>query len=237
MYGAKGYTFLKSLEEKIALSEGRWKIKVLMPYNLSYNYVAAVELDDKTEGVLKLCMPGRECDNEISALQADRGTTMCGLIDYVREEGILLLEKLEPGSDLKSVNDEALAVEIACDLISQRKEVSIVPPTISHQDERVDDLKRLLNYRDQFDVPFGDSIIKKVSQTLPMLIDTQGKCYFLHGDFHHENILSHGQRWKLIDPKGLIGEIECEIIPFLMNNLSPIFTGLLITGFQCLPIS
>jgi streptomycin 6-kinase len=42
----------------------------------------------------------------------------------------------------------------------------------------------------------------------------------LHGDLHHENILSAGNStWKAIDPKGVIAETACELIPFFMNNL------------------
>ncbi|MDB5142005.1 MAG: putative hydroxyurea antibiotic resistance kinase, partial [Mucilaginibacter sp.] len=42
----------------------------------------------------------------------------------------------------------------------------------------------------------------------------------LHGDLHHENILSAGRgKWKAIDPKGIIAEAACELIPYLMNDL------------------
>ena len=44
----------------------------------------------------------------------------------------------------------------------------------------------------------------------------------LHGDLHHYNILDFGdgqgrQRWRAIDPKGLLGPAEVEAAPFLLN--------------------
>jgi streptomycin 6-kinase len=41
----------------------------------------------------------------------------------------------------------------------------------------------------------------------------------LHGDLHHENVISSGDAWLCIDPKGVIGEAAWEIGPFLYNNL------------------
>lgn len=42
----------------------------------------------------------------------------------------------------------------------------------------------------------------------------------MHGDLHHENILSSVREpWLAIDPKGLIGESEYEVISFLLNNV------------------
>jgi len=51
------------------------------------------------------------------------------------------------------------------------------------------------------------------------LISSQKEVYLLHGDLHHGNILHSGTGWKLIDPKGVVGEMEYELIPFLMNHL------------------
>jgi streptomycin 6-kinase len=39
----------------------------------------------------------------------------------------------------------------------------------------------------------------------------------LHGDLHHFNILSAGDRWVAIDPKGVVGERTFEAGAFLEN--------------------
>jgi len=43
----------------------------------------------------------------------------------------------------------------------------------------------------------------------------------LHGDLHHFNILSSGDRWLAIDPKGIIGEPEFEPAAYLENKIDP----------------
>jgi streptomycin 6-kinase len=39
----------------------------------------------------------------------------------------------------------------------------------------------------------------------------------LHGDFHHFNVLRHGDRYVAADPKPLVGEPEFDVAPFLWN--------------------
>ena len=42
----------------------------------------------------------------------------------------------------------------------------------------------------------------------------------LHGDLHHENIISAVRDpWLAIDPKGVVGEAEYEVGAFLRNRL------------------
>jgi streptomycin 6-kinase len=44
----------------------------------------------------------------------------------------------------------------------------------------------------------------------------------LHGDFHHDNVLSAERApWLAIDPKGMLGDPGYEIGPFLLNPLGP----------------
>lgn len=44
--------------------------------------------------------------------------------------------------------------------------------------------------------------------------------YLLHGDLHLRNIISHGEQWMMIDPKGVIGPIEFEVawFNFILDN-------------------
>jgi streptomycin 6-kinase len=42
----------------------------------------------------------------------------------------------------------------------------------------------------------------------------------LHGDFHHYNVLASGDgKWMAIDPKGLIGDVEYDLIQYMLNKL------------------
>src|SRR5439155_17300145 len=41
----------------------------------------------------------------------------------------------------------------------------------------------------------------------------------VHGDFHHHNLLSHGEGWVVIDPKPMVGEPEFDVPTFLWNPI------------------
>jgi len=41
----------------------------------------------------------------------------------------------------------------------------------------------------------------------------------VHADFHHHNLLRHGDRWVAIDPKPIVGEPEFDVPAFLWNPL------------------
>ncbi len=44
--------------------------------------------------------------------------------------------------------------------------------------------------------------------------------WLIHGDYHHYNILSHGNEWRVIDPKGVVGVREYEVAPFMLNPIN-----------------
>jgi len=41
----------------------------------------------------------------------------------------------------------------------------------------------------------------------------------VHGDFHHHNLLRHGDRWLVIDPKPMVGEPEFDVPTFMWNPI------------------
>ena len=53
------------------------------------------------------------------------------------------------------------------------------------------------------------------------LLSTQQKTVFLHGDFHHSNILSSdAQQWVVIDPDGAIGDPIYDLAVYIRNPLA-----------------
>jgi streptomycin 6-kinase len=48
----------------------------------------------------------------------------------------------------------------------------------------------------------------------------------IHGDFHHFNVLSSGDGWIAIDPKGVVGHPEYEIGPLLINPWFSLVNGI-----------
>ncbi len=54
------------------------------------------------------------------------------------------------------------------------------------------------------------------------LIDGGRSTVLLHGDLNPGNILQHGQRWILIDPKPMLGEPEFDLFPLVEQLGSPL---------------
>ena len=68
--------------------------------------------------------------------------------------------------------------------------------------------------------PLPASLVQEAEDVFRNLVSSMGPAVLLHGDLHHMNILSAGERsWLAIDPKGVIGERAYEIGAFLRNPM------------------
>jgi len=220
VYGSRGKAWLDSLPDLIATCSVRWRCAVQAPFDVrGVNYVAPVNLSNGTEAVLKLCVPGKECEHEINVLRHYAGRAMCRLLESDASIGALLLERVGKGVDLRSIPDERARVKIAASLI---KNMRLEPQSSSYPFPGLSErYSSLLNARSRLQGAglFPSDIVDKVRDESARLMGTQNDTYVLHGDFHHQNILRFPDGWRLIDPKGVVGEVEYELIPFLMNEL------------------
>lgn len=99
LYGETGVEWLERLPALITHCAQRWSLTVLPPFEpLSYNYVAPAVRTDGTPVVLKLGVPNPELRTEIEALRLYAGRGMVQLLEVDREQGAMLLKRLEPGT-------------------------------------------------------------------------------------------------------------------------------------------
>ncbi|MCF6136493.1 aminoglycoside phosphotransferase family protein [Pseudalkalibacillus berkeleyi] len=219
-FGEVGDAWLENLPKLIKYCEVKWSLAMNEPYSLSINYVAPAEMEDGRDVVIKICIPGNDFLDEVEALKLFRDKGMVKLIDYDINNGILILEKLLPGFTLAKVEDQ----DEACGIAAREMKKLITP---APKDSRLPTTKaREQNLRKQVDDhPYGVGQIDRATMDRALRIftylnDTIEHKYLLHGDFHHYNILSSGvEEWTVIDPKGLIGEIEYDLIQFMLNKL------------------
>ncbi|HRE31362.1 MAG TPA: aminoglycoside phosphotransferase family protein, partial [Candidatus Berkiella sp.] len=65
-----------------------------------------------------------------------------------------------------------------------------------------------------------EDILSEAQQLSEQLIATQTKTVLLHGDLHHDNILSgKNNTWFAIDPKGIIGDPAYEVGALIRNPI------------------
>jgi hypothetical protein len=86
LFDERGIAWLGDLPNLIAGCERRWSLKVLPPFDLSYNYVAPAICTDGTEVVVKLGLPNPELLTEMAALRLSDGRGSARLLDV---EGVV----------------------------------------------------------------------------------------------------------------------------------------------------
>ena len=119
VFGERGAAWLDRLPATIANCERRWSLTVGPPFELSYNYVAPAVRADGTDAVLKLGVPNRELLSEIAALSFYDGRGIARLLESDAEQGIMLLERLKPGTPLVTLADDERMTAIAAQVMRQ----------------------------------------------------------------------------------------------------------------------
>jgi streptomycin 6-kinase len=218
MRGPAGSAWLAALEKKIRVCETKWNCKVSEPFTLSYNFVAPVRMKDR-EAVVKVFTSPEDFDDELGTLKHYQHANACNVLDAIPDRAVLLLERLRPGRNLKSVNESEAILTVAR-LIQVMQ--GVPPPKVGMYPTVLDISLGLQALRHHFKGqagPFKEATLQRVEKLFPQLISQQSTLYLLHGDLHHENILASNAGWKMIDPEGVLGSVEYELMPFMVNNL------------------
>lgn len=212
-----GEAWLAKLPTLIADIENDWRISVDEHYpNLSYHFVAPCTCADGAGAVLKIGFPekNREMDNEAEALKLVDGEGMVKLLRFDAVRRAMLLEKLEPGSNLKEIfeGDEMKAVDVAIGVMQKLWR----EPRLENSFPKLEDWFNN-GFRKAENTGFAPEYVRKAGGIFEEL-NPSGRRVLLHGDLHHENILSARASFLAIDPKGITGNFAYEITSFLLNH-------------------
>ena len=196
----------KATAEEVA---AEWELELGAPFAMSnYSFVAPVGED----AVLKVAWEGDdESVHEPEALELWGGNGAVQLLRSDSERRALLEERALPGDDISELPDDestAIAVDIATQLwVPAGEPFRWIG---DHVPRWMDDAER----------EGGDG-----TELLPLARELYasleiGREWLTHGDFHHHNILRHGERSVAIDPKPYLGDREFDLFSFLRNPLS-----------------
>jgi len=226
LYGAAGIEWLSRLPSIIAECAQRWSLTVMPPFEpLSYNYVAPAVRADGTDVVLKVGVPNRELLTEIEALRLFDGHGIVQLLDADPDQGLLLLERLKPGTPLSSLADDERATSIAVQVMLQLWRPAPLEHPFPTVAKWAAGLKRMREHFGGGCGPFPSGLVEAAETLFTELIGSMGESVLLHGDLHHENILAaERQPWLALDPKGLVGEAAYEVGALLRNPMPQLLT-------------
>lgn len=230
-FGETGARFLADLPALIDEASARWGLTNIQTVpNLSYNFVAYAESPfpfgrgARGEGdvTLKIGIPRDELTNEIAALRLFNGEGACQLIDADEERGFLLLERLQPGEMLSTLEDDEEATRISAEVMKRvwRFDFAALHAERSafiQLSDWFDGLKRLRKIFNGGTGPLDEKLVARVEQSTKEFFTENHSPILMHGDLHHFNILSSGRGWLAIDPKGVIGPACYEVGPLMIN--------------------
>jgi streptomycin 6-kinase len=219
--GDEGLAWLQRVPAIVGECAERWSLDVGWPFdNLSYNYVAQALRADGIPVVLKVCFIEPEFFTAAEALRIFDGRASVRLLECDPERGAMLLEHVEPGRPVTALGDD-VAETVAAATVMRRLWRPAPPaghqfPLASDWLAAASDPKTLVAAKTQN--PWIEGVLARARE----LAAERAEALLLHGDLHHDNILSSEREgWLAIDPKGVVGEPAWEISPFLMNNLPP----------------
>jgi streptomycin 6-kinase len=179
-----------------------WQRSLGPPFNLAaVSYVAPAG-----DAVVKVAWEGDdESLHEADALELWSGE---GAVRLLARHGDALLEqRAVPGTDLSAVAETdatALAVDLAARLWRPAREpFRPVRAAVGAWLDRAEQAGSEL-------VPLARDLLTELNP---------GADWVVHGDFHHHNILRHGDSYLAIDPKPYLADREYDVPSFLWNPI------------------
>lgn len=203
MEGSGGQRLDLSAANATALEVAReWGLELGEPFAMSnVSFVAPAG-----DAVLKVAWEGdTESLHEGEALELWDGD---GAVRLLRRSGRALLEeRAVPGDDLSGLPDDeatAIAIEVASRL--WRRAGSPFRPVALEVPRWLDNAERE-----------GSGLVRLARKVFAEL--DPSAAWLVHGDFHHHNMLRHGDRFVAIDPKPYLADREYDVPSFLWNPM------------------
>ncbi len=218
--GDLGKEWLDDLPKIIKSYEKQWNITCLSPFILSYNYVAPATTKEGKHVVLKISFPNNhDFPLEFEALKFFDGVGAIRVIQEDIKNGVMLLEKAEPGMRVRDVIPEKQQISIVSEVLKifhkpVPNDIASLFPTISDWAKAFDRYK--MKYSKE-SAPIPKWMFDKAEEIFTQYPKEKKEQVLLHGDLHSDNILSSQRGWLVIDPKGVIGEREFELGAYLRN--------------------
>lgn len=217
-YYEEGIKWLNDVDKLIEKYVEKYELEnIRLVDNLSINLVLFAKSRRYGDVVLKIVPAHKTGISEVSAIQQYPSKYAPICYHYDKEDEVIILELLSPGTSLLTVDNLEERIKIFSNLANN----------IMFETENKDNFK---TYKKRFNdkiicsrqnkEEFLDiaNIINTSIQFYKELEEKNLPKYVLHGDLKHSNILKSGDNWKAIDPHGIIGERAFETAPFILNE-------------------
>jgi streptomycin 6-kinase len=219
---AERVAWLDRLPALLRKLEHEWSLKLGAPFDgseVSCSYVAPVVCEDGTPAVLKVAMPHMEGKHEIQGLRFWQGDPTVRLLAADDELGAMLLERCEPGTVLRELEEPEQDIVISGLLRRLWRQPSEPHPfrslsaLLAHWSSET-----LAQVADWPDSDLDTRLVReglRLFAELPRSAPTQ---MLLATDLHAGNVLlAKREPWLVIDPKPFVGDPAYDVTQHLFN--------------------
>jgi len=172
--------------------------------------------------VLKIGSDAKAAENEWRILHEYRGRNYCKALEADIENGVLLIERINPGTRLRDEPDLDKRLDILFELSHN---LHIKPADKSVYPTYMGWVSRITQYmRGRENHALLCAKMLRAEKICRELCEKYPGEMLLHGDLHHDNILLDAKSgYRIVDPKGVIGDIVFDIPRFIYNEFGDAF--------------
>lgn len=214
IYLKAGHEWLANLPRQMNKLSAEWEFELtkVMP-ELSYSFVALVNYQNKP-AIIKIAPKEQSLASERLCLVSFQKDTPA-IFHFDENENAILMEYIYPGQSLKNLviaGHDDQATKIICNIIRELRFQNMPKQhSFKHLADLAPDLNILIDH-------FDHNLLDKAIHLFQELTQDRSKDILLHGDLHHDNILSSdNNNWKIIDPHGYVGEPTAEVGAMIRN--------------------
>lgn len=217
VFGKKGNDWLNNIDGIAKKYEDKFEIERLHYFKHSVNLILSGYSNKlQNEIILKLCKPTYSIKQEFQMLKR-YGNLACKCFYENEEDRVLLLERLNPGFDIRQIEKREDRVKCFAKLMRQTVLEIDDNPHSAYKDRVEQSFQLAMNSKEKY----GDTaeLVPIAYQYFREIQNLGLKKYLLHGDLGPGNIIKSGNTWKVIDPQGVIGEEIFEVIKFTRGEI------------------
>ena len=210
--------WLHRLPDIIAACQAKWSLEIGEPFDgpdVSAAWVAPVVCENARKAVLKVGRPHMEAYQEAAGLRFWSGNPTVALLGEDRSTGAMLLERCEPGTSLRRLNEKDQDVVIAGllpRLWRQPDNLQGFRPLSVMLESWAEETRRC---RSHWRAP---ALVEEGLELFAYLSRPSPSDVLLATDLHAGNVLEAGREpWLVIDPKPFIGDPAYDVTQHLLN--------------------
>lgn len=218
-YYEYGIKWLNNIDKLIIKYIDKYKLyDIRLANKLTMNLVLFAKSQQYGDVVLKIS-PSTTAISEASAIKhySSEYSTICYYYD--KEDKVMILDLLSPGTSLLNLDNLEERIKIFSNIATHLMFKTENQGNFKTYKKRFNDK---IIYVEENKEKFLDiiNIIDTGIQFYKELKEKNLPKYVLHGDLNHRNILKSGDKWKAIDPHGIIAERVFETAPFILNEFT-----------------